>query len=177
MGPTWGPPGSFRPQMGPKCWTHEPCYQGCSGKKKRSLCIWIYQRAIIQEHPLCGFISLRTPQVHNSRLCDHFSPSPGRAPLNDSLFYRHCYVYTNFTNPRMHLFHIPQYSIQNEKTDCATIAIWWPKWLWKSNDTYNLCDNDPFSIGIYRISMYAKLSVSAHMQLILSRPLTGARWL
>ena len=28
MGPTWGPPGSCRPQMGP-CWPHEPCYQGC----------------------------------------------------------------------------------------------------------------------------------------------------
>ena len=28
MRPTWGPPGSCRPQMGP-CWSHEPCYQGC----------------------------------------------------------------------------------------------------------------------------------------------------
>ena len=27
MGPTWGPPGSCRLQMGP-CWPHEPCYQG-----------------------------------------------------------------------------------------------------------------------------------------------------
>ena len=27
MGPTWGPPGSCRPHMGP-CWPHEPCYQG-----------------------------------------------------------------------------------------------------------------------------------------------------
>ena len=27
MGPTWGPPGSCRPQMGP-CWPLEPCYQG-----------------------------------------------------------------------------------------------------------------------------------------------------
>ena len=27
MGPTWGPPGSCRPQMGP-CLPHEPCYQG-----------------------------------------------------------------------------------------------------------------------------------------------------
>ena len=27
MGPTWGPPGSCRPQMGP-CWPYEPCYQG-----------------------------------------------------------------------------------------------------------------------------------------------------
>ena len=27
MGPTWGPPGSCRPQMGPG-WPHEPCYQG-----------------------------------------------------------------------------------------------------------------------------------------------------
>ena len=27
MGPTWGPPGSCRPRMGP-CWPHEPCYQG-----------------------------------------------------------------------------------------------------------------------------------------------------
>ena len=27
MGPTWGPPGSYRPQMAP-CWPHEPCYQG-----------------------------------------------------------------------------------------------------------------------------------------------------
>ena len=26
MGPTWGPSGSYRPQMGP-CWPHEPCYQ------------------------------------------------------------------------------------------------------------------------------------------------------
>ena len=26
MVPTWGPPGSCRPQMGP-CWPHEPCYQ------------------------------------------------------------------------------------------------------------------------------------------------------
>ena len=25
-GPTWGPPGSCRPQMSP-CWPHEPCYQ------------------------------------------------------------------------------------------------------------------------------------------------------
>ena len=25
MGPTWGPPGPCRPQMGP-CWPHEPCY-------------------------------------------------------------------------------------------------------------------------------------------------------
>ena len=28
LGPTWGPPGSYRPQMGP-CWPQEPCYQGC----------------------------------------------------------------------------------------------------------------------------------------------------
>ena len=27
-GPTWGPPGSCRPQMGPML-AHEPCYQGC----------------------------------------------------------------------------------------------------------------------------------------------------
>ena len=27
MGPTWGPPGSYRPQMGPML-AHEPCYQG-----------------------------------------------------------------------------------------------------------------------------------------------------
>ena len=27
MWPTWGPPGSYRPQMAP-CWPHEPCYQG-----------------------------------------------------------------------------------------------------------------------------------------------------
>ena len=27
MGPTWGPPGSCRPQMGPML-AHEPCYQG-----------------------------------------------------------------------------------------------------------------------------------------------------
>ena len=29
MGPTWGPPGSCRPQMLAPCWPHEPCYQGC----------------------------------------------------------------------------------------------------------------------------------------------------
>ena len=28
MWPTWGPPRSCRPQMGP-CWPHEPCYEGC----------------------------------------------------------------------------------------------------------------------------------------------------
>ena len=28
MVPTWGPPGSCRLQMGPICWSHEPCYQG-----------------------------------------------------------------------------------------------------------------------------------------------------
>ena len=27
VGPTWGPPGSCRSQMGP-CWPHESCYQG-----------------------------------------------------------------------------------------------------------------------------------------------------
>ena len=27
MGPTWGPPGSCRPTMGP-CWPHEHCFQG-----------------------------------------------------------------------------------------------------------------------------------------------------
>ena len=27
LGPTWGPPGSCRPQMG-LCWHHRPCYQG-----------------------------------------------------------------------------------------------------------------------------------------------------
>ena len=27
MGPTWGPPGSCRSQMGP-CWPHELCFQG-----------------------------------------------------------------------------------------------------------------------------------------------------
>ena len=27
MGPTWGPPGAFRTQMGP-CWPHESCSQG-----------------------------------------------------------------------------------------------------------------------------------------------------
>ena len=27
MWPTWGPPGSCRPQVGP-IWPHEPCYQG-----------------------------------------------------------------------------------------------------------------------------------------------------
>ena len=26
MAPTWGPPGSCRPQLGP-CWRYEPCYQ------------------------------------------------------------------------------------------------------------------------------------------------------
>ena len=31
MGPTWGPPGSCRPQMGP-CWPHEPCYLGKHNK-------------------------------------------------------------------------------------------------------------------------------------------------
>ena len=31
MGPTWGPPGSCQPQMGP-CWPHEPCYQGKKGR-------------------------------------------------------------------------------------------------------------------------------------------------
>ena len=29
MGPTWGPPGSYRPHVGP-CRPHEPCYQGIS---------------------------------------------------------------------------------------------------------------------------------------------------
>ena len=33
MGPTWSPPGTCRPQMGP-CWPHEPCYQGSIG------CAW-----------------------------------------------------------------------------------------------------------------------------------------
>ena len=28
MGPTWGPPGSCQPQMGPML-AYEPCYQGC----------------------------------------------------------------------------------------------------------------------------------------------------
>ena len=27
MGPTWGPPGSCRPQLSP-CWPHEPCHLG-----------------------------------------------------------------------------------------------------------------------------------------------------
>ena len=27
VGPTWGPPGSCRPRVGP-CWPHEPCYLG-----------------------------------------------------------------------------------------------------------------------------------------------------
>ena len=34
LGPTWGPPGSCRHQMGPMlapCWPHEPCYHGCLG--------------------------------------------------------------------------------------------------------------------------------------------------
>ena len=36
MGPTWGPPGSCRPQMGP-CWPHEPCYQGRPVQNDRRL--------------------------------------------------------------------------------------------------------------------------------------------
>ena len=31
MGPTWGPPGSCPPQMGPML-AHEPCFQGMPGK-------------------------------------------------------------------------------------------------------------------------------------------------
>ena len=37
MGPTLGPPGSCRPQMGP-CWPHEPCYQGKVTKEKLFCC-------------------------------------------------------------------------------------------------------------------------------------------
>ena len=44
MGPTWGPPGSCRPQMGP-CWPHEPCYQGTDACR----CTWwVYNRARIR---------------------------------------------------------------------------------------------------------------------------------
>ena len=32
MGPTWGPPGSCRPQVGPICWPHKPCDQGSHTK-------------------------------------------------------------------------------------------------------------------------------------------------
>ena len=28
MWPIWGPSGSCRPQVGPLCWPHQPCYQG-----------------------------------------------------------------------------------------------------------------------------------------------------
>ena len=38
MGPTWGPPGSCRPQMGP-CWPHEPCYQGSLYRIRALVCI------------------------------------------------------------------------------------------------------------------------------------------
>ena len=40
MGPTWGPPGSCRPQMGP-CWPHEPCYQGTHMHELGHLGTWI----------------------------------------------------------------------------------------------------------------------------------------
>ena len=30
--PTWGPPGSCRPQVGP-CWPHKPCYVGGDGMR------------------------------------------------------------------------------------------------------------------------------------------------
>ena len=36
MGPTWGPPGSCRPQMGPML-AHEPCYQGSSNCGKTEI--------------------------------------------------------------------------------------------------------------------------------------------
>ena len=31
MGPTWGPPGADRTQVGAPYWPHEPCYLGCLG--------------------------------------------------------------------------------------------------------------------------------------------------
>ena len=37
MGPTWGPPGSCRPQVGPM-WPREPCYQGTTFHTIISLC-------------------------------------------------------------------------------------------------------------------------------------------
>ena len=40
MGPTWGPPGSCRPQTGP-IWSHEPCYLGCNWLSLGYLVPWI----------------------------------------------------------------------------------------------------------------------------------------
>ena len=39
MGPTWGLPGSCRPQIGP-CWPQEPCYQGLWPYVPKSIGYW-----------------------------------------------------------------------------------------------------------------------------------------
>ena len=44
VGPTWGPPGSSWPLMGP-FWPHEPCYQGCSLGIKG-----VTHRSIVEPH-------------------------------------------------------------------------------------------------------------------------------
>ena len=51
MGPTWGPPGSCRPQIGP-CWPHEPCYQGADLTSLQLQISWcqIDMKAFINHH-------------------------------------------------------------------------------------------------------------------------------
>ena len=73
MGPTWDPPGSCRPQLGPMlvpCWPHEFCYQGCH--QKELSCWW------------ATAISRGAPQ---SQSCSHHAPckfvcSPGLLGLD-----------------------------------------------------------------------------------------------
>ena len=56
MGPTLGPPSSGRPQMGPICWPHEPCYQGGVDP---DLC---HHGASLSHNEL-RFLDSRTPEI------------------------------------------------------------------------------------------------------------------
>ena len=73
MGPTWGPSGSCRPQMGP-CWPHEPCYQGCFNShfaystQNRWTSPYIYQPSIFTtQHEWQWQVRDRGQAIHSQR--------------------------------------------------------------------------------------------------------------
>ena len=66
MGPTWGPPGSCRPQLAP-CWPHEPCYQGSHSEqeceahsKMKIVAFWLDYHRTVQNYANPALIQIVT---------------------------------------------------------------------------------------------------------------------
>ena len=75
MGPTWGPPGSCRPQMGPMS-AHEPCHQGHYDDRYRpsairiSICPWL---TLLRQEQLLIHINIQNFLPAFSELYKHIS--------------------------------------------------------------------------------------------------------